>query len=299
MAVTVAGLLSAASPEVRAAPQSDTSFAAAATCNAVTWSAGINYTLGTVVRYAPNGNYYKLVNAGTNGSDGTDPTISTWYWQPTQCDNSGGGSSGGSFVVSEALFNQMFPSRNSFYTYAGLVSALSAYPQFATESNASVARQEAAAFLANVSHETSGLVYIREVNQANWNSYCQPVGSCGNLQYYGRGPLQLSWNYNYSAAGNALGLDLLHNPDLVATNSAVAWKTALWFWMTQSGQTALTPHQAISGGQGFGATIRAINGGIECNAIGVGHDEMQDRVNIYTNFTRLLGVSTGSGALGC
>jgi Ricin-type beta-trefoil lectin domain. len=31
---------------------------------------------------------------------------------------SGGGSSSG-FVVSEAQFNQMFPNRNSFYTYAG------------------------------------------------------------------------------------------------------------------------------------------------------------------------------------
>ena len=35
------------------------------------------------------------------------------------------------FVVSEAQFNQMFPNRNSFYTYNGLVAALSAYPAFA------------------------------------------------------------------------------------------------------------------------------------------------------------------------
>ncbi|MFE9609848.1 chitinase, partial [Streptomyces sp. NPDC006012] len=32
------------------------------------------------------------------------------------------------FVVSEAQFNQMFPSRNAFYTYGGLTAALSAYP---------------------------------------------------------------------------------------------------------------------------------------------------------------------------
>lgn len=269
------------------------------TCSYTVWSAGVNYPLGTIVKYNANGNFYKLVNVGTNGSDGTDPTISTWYWQPTQCSGGGGSPGGGSFVVSEALFNQMFPNRNAFYTYSGLVSALSAFPAFATESDPNVARQEAAAFLANASHETSGLVYIREVNQANWNSYCQPVGSCGSYQYYGRGPLQLSWNYNYSSAGLALGIDLLHNPDLVATDASVAWKTALWYWMTQSGQTALTPHQAISGGQGFGATIRAINGGIECNATGVGHDEMQDRVNLYIRYTGLLGVSTGNGAIGC
>lgn len=30
------------------------------------------------------------------------------------------------FVVSEAQFNQIFPSRNSFYSYSGLTAALSA-----------------------------------------------------------------------------------------------------------------------------------------------------------------------------
>ena len=36
------------------------------------------------------------------------------------------------FVVSESQFNQMFPNRNSFYTYSGLTAALSAYPGFTT-----------------------------------------------------------------------------------------------------------------------------------------------------------------------
>ncbi|GGJ30067.1 hypothetical protein GCM10010121_046780 [Streptomyces brasiliensis] len=31
------------------------------------------------------------------------------------------------FVVTESQFNQMFPNRNSFYTYSGLTAALSAY----------------------------------------------------------------------------------------------------------------------------------------------------------------------------
>ena len=57
----------------------------AASCNYITWTTGQNYAVGTVVKYAPNGNYYRLVNAGTNGSDGTDPTISTWYWSQTTC----------------------------------------------------------------------------------------------------------------------------------------------------------------------------------------------------------------------
>lgn len=36
-------------------------------------------------------------------------------------------SAAGSFVVSEAQFDTMFPSRNAFHTYKGLVDALSAY----------------------------------------------------------------------------------------------------------------------------------------------------------------------------
>jgi predicted chitinase len=271
-------------------------------CSATVWTRGVNYSLGTVVNY--NGSYYKLVNTGSNGSDGTDPTISTWYWQPTTC--SGGtsptptpGTGGGSFIVSEATFNQMFPNRNPFYTYQGLVTALSAYPAFANTGGTTVSKQEAAAFLANVDQETGALQYIREINTNNWPLYCSS-GNCGGKQYYGRGPMQLSWDYNYSAAGAALGIDLLNNPDLVATDSAIAWKTAIWYWMTQRGQTARTPHDAMISGAGFGETIRAINGGIECNQAGgtLGNQEMNNRVNFYITFTNLLGVTAGTN-LGC
>ena len=52
------------------------------------------------------------------------------------------------FVVSEAQFNQMFPSRNGFYSYSGLTTAMGAYSQFATTGSDTVRKQEAAAFLA-------------------------------------------------------------------------------------------------------------------------------------------------------
>ncbi|MGO1240584.1 MAG: glycoside hydrolase family 19 protein, partial [Cellulosimicrobium funkei] len=68
----------------------------------------------------------------------TDPTTTT---APT------------TFVVTEQQFDAMFPERNPFYTYAGLVAATVAYPAFATSGGDRVARREAAAFLAQVSHE--------------------------------------------------------------------------------------------------------------------------------------------------
>ncbi|MFE1319995.1 glycoside hydrolase family 19 protein [Kitasatospora phosalacinea] len=268
------------------------------TCNHPTWVAGTQYATGSIVKYAPNGQYY----IATHDNPGYDPTISTWFWSPYTC--SGGGTSPspsstvnpGGFVVSEAQFNQMFPNRNSFYTYSGLVAALKAYPAFANTGSDTVKKQEAAAFLANINHETGGLVYIVEQNTANYPHYCdtsQPYGCpAGQAAYYGRGPIQLSWNFNYKAAGDALGIDLLNNPNLVQTDAAVAWKTGIWYWMTQNGPGTMTAHNAMVNGAGFGETIRSINGSIECN--GGNPAQVQSRINAYTSFTSILGVPTGS-----
>ncbi|ANS62751.1 chitinase [Streptomyces lincolnensis] len=201
-----------------------------------------------------------------------------------------------SFVVTEAQFNQMFPNRNSFYTYRGLTAALGAYPGFATTGSDTVKKQEAAAFLANVSHETGGLVHVVEQNTANYPHYCdwsQWYGCpAGQAAYYGRGPIQLSWNFNYKAAGDALGIDLLNNPWLVQNDAAVAWKTALWYWNTQSGPGTMTPHNAMVNQAGFGQTIRSINGSLECD--GKNPAQVQSRVDAYRRFTQILGTSTGA-----
>ncbi|MGW4879220.1 glycoside hydrolase family 19 protein, partial [Streptomyces sp. NPDC004262] len=194
---------------------------------------------------------------------------------------SGGGGNPSGFVVSEAQFNQMFPNRNSFYTYQGLTAALGAYPGFANTGSDTTKKQEAAAFLANVNHETGGLVYVVEQNTANYPTYCDRSQSygcpAGQAAYYGRGPIQLSWNFNYKAAGDALGIDLLNNPWLVQNDSAVAWKTGLWYWNTQSGPGTMTPHNAMVNGAGFGQTIRSINGSLECD--GRNPAQVQSRVD--------------------
>jgi len=264
------------------------------TCSYPSWVAGQFYAVGAIVTYT-NGLYYQA----THENPGYDPTISTWYWSPYTCTGGGGSTtpppSTGGFVVSEAQFNQMFPSRNGFYTYAGLTDAMAKYPAFATTGSDTVKKQEAAAFLANVNHETGGLVYIDEINQAAWPTYCdwsQPYGCpAGQSAYHGRGPIQLSWNFNYYAAGNALGVDLLNNPNLVATNSSISWQTGLWYWMTGTGGAGTTSHNAMVNGQGFGTTIRAINS-IECN--GGNPAQVQSRIDAYNRFVGILGVPAGS-----
>jgi predicted chitinase len=267
-----------------------TGSASAATCASYpNWVAGKAYVTGDIVRYTDGKAYI-----AEHDNPGYDPVVSTWYWEPYNCD--GGSTPIGNFVVSEAQFNQMFPNRNGFYTYSGLVAALSAYPGFATTGGDQTKKQEAAAFLANVNHETGGLVHVVEQNTANYSHYCdwsQPYGCpAGQSAYYGRGPIQLSWNFNYKAAGDALGIDLLNNPSLVQNDAAVAWKTALWYWNTQSGPGTMTPHNAMVNGAGFGQTIRSINGSLECD--GKNAAQVQSRVTAYQQFTQILGVSAGA-----
>ena len=265
------------------------SSASAAACSSYpSWVAGKSYVTGNIVRYTDGKAYM-----AEHDNPGYDPTISTWYWEPYACD---GGTNPSGFVVSEAQFNQMFPSRNSFYTYSGLKAAMSAYPAFANTGSDTVKKQEAAAFLANVSHETGGLVHIVEQNTANYPHYCdwgQPYGCpAGQAAYYGRGPIQLSWNFNYKAAGDALGIDLLGNPWLVQNDAAVAWKTGLWYWNTQNGPGTMTGHNAMVNGAGFGQTIRSINGSLECD--GKNPAQVQSRVNNYQRFTQILGTTPGN-----
>ena len=197
--------------------------------------------------------------------------------------------------MSEAQFNQMFPSRNSFYTYSGLKAALSAYPAFANTGSDTVKKQEAAAFLANVSHETGGLVHIVEQNTANYPHYCdwgQPYGCpAGQAAYYGRGPIQLSWNFNYKAAGDALGIDLLEQPLARAERRRRGLEDRPLVLEHAERPRHHDRHNAMVNGAGFGQTIRSINGSLECD--GKNPAQVQSRVNNYQRFTQILGVDAG------
>ncbi|MFJ2774860.1 glycoside hydrolase family 19 protein [Streptomyces sp. NPDC087300] len=265
--------------------------ASAAAC-AAPWNSSSVYTGGKSASY--NGHNWTAKWWTQNETPGRADV-----WQ--DAGTCGGGTDPGNpdpsgFLVTEAQFNQMFPNRNPFYTYKGLTDAISAYPGFANTGSDTVKRQEAAAFLANVNHETGGLKYVVEQNQSNYPHYCdktQPYGCpAGQAAYYGRGPIQLSWNFNYKAAGDALGIDLLNNPYLVEQNPAVAWKTGLWYWNTQSGPGTMTPHNAMVNGAGFGETIRAINGTLECN--GGNPAQVQSRIDKYKAFTQILGTTPGA-----
>ncbi|CAL1396422.1 unnamed protein product [Linum trigynum] len=239
--------------------------------------------------------------------------------------STGGGDVGS--IITPALFEELLKHRNDgacegrgFYTYNAFISAARSFPGFGTTGDATTRRKELAAFLAQTSHETTGgwptapdgpfawgYCFIRERQRLQYCSSNQWPCPAGR-QYYGRGPIQLTHNYNYGQAGRAIGQDLINNPDLVATNAEISFRTAMWFWMTaQSNKPSShsvivgqwTPSAADSAANrvsGYGVITNIINGGLEC-----GHgadDRVANRIGFYQRYCSILGVSPG-GNLDC
>nr|AGW81842.1 class I chitinase [Theobroma cacao] len=243
----------------------------------------------------------------------------------SQCSGSGGDTGGLDSLITRERFDQMLLHRNDggcpargFYTYDAFIAAAKSFPAFATTGDDATRKREVAAFLAQTSHETTGgagwaapdgpytwgYCYNRELNPAD---YCQwdPNYPCApGKQYFGRGPMQLTWNYNYGQCGRAIGVDLLNNPDLLATDPTISFKSAFWFWMTpQSPKPSC--HEVIIGAwspsgsdqaagrvAGFGLITNIINGGLEC---GQGWNaKVEDRIGFYKRYCDTLGVGYGN-----
>ncbi|KAJ4956487.1 hypothetical protein NE237_013270 [Protea cynaroides] len=175
----------------------------------------------------------------------------------------------------------------SFYTRDAFLEALNNYTTFGRVGTVNDSKIEIAAFFAHVTHETGHFCYIEEINGTS-KDYCDENNTeypcVAGKGYYGRGPLQLSWNYNYGPAGDSIGFDGLNSPETVANDVVISFETALWYWMNDC-------HSIITSGEGFGATINAINGAVECN--GGNTAAVQARVKYYTEYCDQFGVSPG------
>ena len=138
-------------------------------------------------------------------------------------------------------------------------------------------------------------------------------------QYYGRGPLQISWNYNYGAFSEVLQEStyngkkyLLDNPEKVAEDALTIFSSALWFYMTpQSPKPSM--HDVVTGymqpnsfddiddfGPNFGTTINIINGGQECGEDADHPAKALKRVGFYKEFLDYFGLDAeAEDTLGC
>ncbi|GLE00612.1 hypothetical protein PINS_up009369 [Pythium insidiosum] len=199
-----------------------------------------------------------------------------------------------SSYFSNAQFREVFPQAHALYTFDGLVAAAAKYPSFANSGDATADKRELAAFLAQTSHESDHFKATEEYakDQFPETQYCDKsngVPCAVGKRYHGRGPIQLSWNYNYNAAGKALGVDLLNQPELVSTDKSVTWQTALWYWMTpQRGGRVI--HDVVAKDDGFAQSTDIINGALECGAAATAKNNEKQRIEYYKSMCAKLGV---------
>jgi predicted chitinase len=84
--------------------------------------------------------------------------------------------------------------------------------------------QELAAFLAQMSHETGGFKWSRELGRG------EGMGYSGGSRYHGRGYTQLTHDYNYQHFGKKLGVDLVKDPDLLLKDPNLSARVAVEYW---------------------------------------------------------------------
>ena len=197
------------------------------------------------------------------------------------------------------------------------------YGNFCTEKDPTANKRELAAFFAQIAHETrhgrnesytDGLMLIHEDNTNNtYVSDSDEYPPVKGQKYYGRGPIQISYNGNYGYASDCIFGDkkvLLNNPALVETDPVVAFKTAIYFWMTPETHKP-SAHDVMTGKwqpnatdkakgrtPGFGMTILIVNGELECNK-GEENYSMKDRIGFYQFFLKKLGITDDNCACSC
>jgi basic endochitinase B len=237
--------------------------------------------------------------------------------------------------LNAAKWNELFPNRygrnlvdplkatGDFYSFNAFVAAARVFPDFLT-GDAVTQKRELAAFLANIAQETSGgwaeapggyfkwgLHYVEENQKDRINAYADPSKKkyppVEGKYYFGRGPKQLSWNYNYgqfSEAWYGTKDSLLQHPERLAQDAVLSFASAIWFWMTPQFPKP-SCHDIMAGNwkpnaddlqkgrvPGFGATLNVINGGVECGT-GTELEKTSYRYKYYQYFCDYFHVSPG------
>ena len=127
-----------------------------------------------------------------------------------------------------------------------------------------------AAFIAQIGHESGQLKYVKEIwgptaAQAKYEGrkdLGNTVAADGS-KYRGRGLIQITGRANYMACGEALGLDLIKQPELLEKPQH-ACMSAAWFWATKGLSTLADAGQfdkitqRINGGQNGAADRQAL-----------------------------------------
>lgn len=141
-----------------------------------------------------------------------------------------------------------------------------------------------AAFIAQIGHESGQFRYLRELGNDKYLAKYDtgplaarlgntPEADGDGQKYCGRGLIQITGRANYKDCGEALGLDLLGQPQLLEQPQHAA-ASAAWFWHSR-GLNSLADRSDIKG------ITRKINGGF---------NGLAERVTLWEKACKVLGV---------
>lgn len=163
-------------------------------------------------------------------------------------------------MISEGQLQQMMPTLNAAKreTYLPFLGA-------AMETYEINSPLRAAAFLAQLAHESGELRFMEEIwgptaQQRRYEPPSDLAARLGNTQrgdgarFKGRGPIQITGRFNYRKYGNLLGVDLVEMPELAATPQ-IAFAIAGLFWQANG-------LNELADVQDFTKITKRINGGL-------------------------------------
>ena len=170
-------------------------------------------------------------------------------------------------LMTQEQWDDGFPLADPIYTYQNFLRSVAKFPAFCGETNIpgwsveNTCKRELAGIFAHWGQETGlrdpaegefwtqALYWVQEIRcngtndqscnyiQGGWTGTAYPATP--GKQYYGRGPFQLSWNYNYGMFSNVFApssynskLYLLEQPEIVHENGDLAMTAGIWFYMT-------------------------------------------------------------------
>ena len=206
------------------------------------------------------------------------------------------------------------------------------YGKFLTAEDDNDNRRELAGWLANNAHEVGEMNNIAEGQNEYWGLYYnEEVGKEGatdatytqpdrpneifpgvkGVSYHGRGPKQLSYNFNYGLFSAVLYSDvnpLLQHPERLVEDGKLAWMSSLFFWLTpqppkascsdvMAGRWKPSEDEKNKYGYepGFAMSIIIINGGVEAgqkeqyDQYGYPVNAVARRIMFYKQFANILG----------
>ncbi|GLD98124.1 hypothetical protein PINS_up006821 [Pythium insidiosum] len=208
-------------------------------------------------------------------------------------------------LLPRELFHELFPLADPLYSYHTFIAAASRFPAFVNDGDDHQNRFELAAFIAQMAHASGSFTFTQQAGASLFdaNAFCsKELGDpCNpNERYHGRGPIQLTWNYNYKAYGDSIGVDLVNHPNWVATDATIAWGSALWYWMTPFAPFGGSIHDVFASASkdgdrdfDFARTTLLLNGRLECGATPTSPEPEAQRIAFLKRFAGVFGVAPG------